>query len=123
MKYADVLASQQVVTTGERDRIADAVRLILGKNHVRYYDVIEGAPSSGRLFLTVPYHEAAKLPCEFDYSEVAAQLLLYARDESDTGNEGARYPAPLAAWQQKGWEIRKMLVDGQPAVLAFAAWV
>jgi len=105
---------------GNRIRLAEALRSALGgEGAYSHYTIVQGAPSSTRLFLQAPFDDAILAPRGHRTpEEVAEGLLDYAVEEG-----GARYPEPAPPDKTKGWKLSCLKVNGKMAVLAEAVWI
>lgn len=117
MELTDLPASEFLVLSASAQTLASKLRAYIGKGEeFTHYDIIEGAMRSGRLLFTARVIETAvafpspKLPLD-----MARELLRFSPE--------ARYVRPRPAGAKEGWELRATLIEGCPAVIAWASWV
>lgn len=118
MHITDVPASRPTEISSEATPLATA----LGEIQVKYtcYDILRGAPCSGRILLAVPIRDSrldlVTFPEAYTPLEVAEQLLAL-------GDQARRAPAIAPHEKMKlGWEIRRSLFCKRTVALAFAVW-
>lgn len=116
MKLAEVPHSKVVLTARNPNEIAAALAGILGSNELHFfgYDIIEGAPCSGRIIFSTPGQQGVPFPQAMVAAEVAQEIFGYTKQ--------ARYADPEHSGMQKGWEVRATRVRNNPAAIVFAAW-
>ena len=82
------------------------------------YEIIEGAPWSGRIVYPWPHVAGAEFPPLMSAECLADEML------SLSNSPEARYPKHVnESGARKGWEIRATCVKDIRAVIIYAAWV
>lgn len=108
-------------SSADLERLADLLYSALGDYRRRFvcYDIITGAPQSGRVFYQNHHPNTVALPVPWSGLHTASELLLYSEKE-----DGARYPEPTSLDQKKGWGVATFEDHtGDKAVLAWAVWI
>ncbi len=120
MHLQDLPASRPVAVAHDENLVASALCLIFKDRRISHYDIIQGAPCSGRIFYTRATDTSAPLP-DSSPNEVAKDLMKLCSE--------ARFPTRSHEEQgdlfrpQKGWEIRESVVGNLPVAIAFATYV
>lgn len=112
---------RMVGSSADLERLADLLYSALGDYRRRFvcYDIVTGAPQSGRVFYQKNHPNTVTLPVPWSGLHTASELLLYREKE-----DGARYQGPTSPNQKKGWEIATFEDrNGDKAVLAWAVWI
>jgi len=119
MDIKELPESEHVLTRAERDFLAVAIMDALAtmgatEFNFTHFSDINGASRGGRVFFRKAYPGAVPFPRSYDPIKVATLLCDLVVDMV--------YDPPTKKHAKKGWEIRKALIDGEPVVIAWAAW-
>jgi len=109
--------SHSLVVSSKSEEINAALASV-GKSF-SHIEVIQASPCSGRLLLQQRTDRSVSLNRSMTPQDVGFELY------GGMFQLEARYNPPTQpdTLYEKGWEIRRVEIDGQPAALALAAWV
>ena len=113
----DILAlpiSQSLGFATTEDEVAKLFGLAADNQIFTHWAPIKAAPISGRIFATTQYYDMATFREPGTVDHVARELCELI--------PLARYVPFENPGKQKGWEIRRSMLGGKPAAIAWAAW-
>jgi hypothetical protein len=110
--------SEEVTASANYNFIASALVAIIPEGETfDFVEIVKGAPRSGRLLSQTSTGTSVALPTKLTRFGVAHELeKLLSQARFDPPGQ----PSPSML---KGWEIRKVVIDGTLAALIWAAWV
>ncbi|TSC68460.1 MAG: hypothetical protein G01um101456_641 [Parcubacteria group bacterium Gr01-1014_56] len=110
MQLESIPASTQLKITRVVSELASALSKILGDSEpgnlprlFHSYDIIDGAPFSGRLLFTEVVEKGVKLPYPLNAGEMATAIWKYTSE----------------AGYVREWEIRSTCIAGRPVAIVF----
>jgi hypothetical protein len=110
--------SEPVIASANYNFIASALLAIIREGETfDFVEIVKGAPRSGRLLSSTPIDASVALPKKLSRFGVAHEL------EKLLGEARFDPPIPTSSSVLRGWEIRKIVINGTPAALIWAAWV
>lgn len=126
MLFSELPSAENHVLSAREGDLVDAISTLMG-SEARFasMDIAYEGPGSCRVFFLEPSTRGVPCPPQTSVAvTIGAELIRYSNQPYDQG--GARYPKELpegsGGWL-KGWSIRKVEIDGEPALVAEAGWV